>query len=109
MWEFLEWDVANPSWSGNEFDVVATVTFTHTPSGSTHTAEMFYDASNIWKFRFTGAKTGEWTFVSSSSDSDLNALTGSITISPNPDPDARGFLTKQGNKYAIQVGDSGKL
>jgi hypothetical protein len=109
MWEYEEWSVDNPTWSGNAYDIVATVTFTHTNSGSTHTTEMFYDGSNTWKFRFTGTKIGEWTYVSSSSDSDLNALTGSITIPPNPDPDARGFLTYQGNKYAIQTGNSDEL
>ncbi|MEA3282502.1 MAG: LamG-like jellyroll fold domain-containing protein, partial [Euryarchaeota archaeon] len=53
MWEYTEWAVDNPSWSGNEYDIVATVIFTHTSSGSTHTTEMFYDGSNTWKFRFT--------------------------------------------------------
>ncbi|MCD6394409.1 MAG: DUF5060 domain-containing protein [Planctomycetes bacterium] len=109
VWEYEEWTVNNPSWSGNAYDVVATVTFTHTNTGSTHTTEMFYDGSNTWKFRFAGTKTGEWTFLSSSLDSDLNGLTGSITIPPNPNPDARGFLTTQGTKYAIQVGNSGQL
>ena len=109
LWEYQEWSVENPTWSDNPYDLVATVTFTHTSSSTTHTTEMFYDGGNIWKFRFTGTKTGEWTYVSSSSDSELNGLTGSINIPVNPDPDARGFLTNQGNKYAIQVGNSGEL
>ncbi|MCK5271352.1 MAG: DUF5060 domain-containing protein, partial [Sedimentisphaerales bacterium] len=109
MWEYKEWAVDNPSWSGNEYDVVATVTFTHTSSGSTHITEMFYDGSNTWKFRFTGTKTGEWTFATTSSDPELNGLTGNIIVAPNPDPNARGFLTNQGNKYAIQVGNNGEL
>ena len=109
MWEYKEWAVHNPSWTGNEYDLVATVTFTHTDTGHTHTTEMFYDGAAIWKFRFTGTRTGEWTFVTTSSDPELNGLTGSVTIPPNPDPDATGFLTKQGNKYAIQVGNSGEL
>ena len=109
MWEYTEWAVDNPSWSGNEYDIVATVIFSHTSSGSTHTTEMFYDGSNTWKFRFTGTKTGEWTFATTSSDPELNGLTGNVTVAPNPDPNARGFLTKQGNRYAIQVGNDGEL
>jgi Concanavalin A-like lectin/glucanases superfamily/Domain of unknown function (DUF5060)/Dockerin type I domain len=109
MWEYQEWAVDNPSWIDNEYDVLATVTFTHTSSGSTHVTEMFYDGSNTWKFRFTGTKIGEWTFETTSSDPELNGLTGSVTIAPNPNPDARGFLTNQGNKYAIQVGNNGEL
>ena|GEM_PF-970773 len=109
MWEYLEWSLGNPSWSGNPFDLVATVTFTHTAGGSTHTTEMFYDAEAVWKFRFTGTRTGVWTFVTSSSDSELDGFSGRITITANPDPDTRGFLTGQGNKYAIQAGNSGEL
>ncbi len=109
MWEYEEWAVNNPSWSGNEYDIVATVTFTHTSSDATHITEMFYDSSNTWKFRFTGTKTGEWTFTTTSSDPELNGLTGSIIIAPNPDSNARGFLSNQGNKYAIQVGNNGEL
>ena len=108
MWEYLEWNLVNPSWSGNPFDLVATVTFTHTPSASTHTTEMFYDDSNTWKFRFTGTKTGEWSFTTASSDPDLDGYHGIVNISPNPDPNARGFLTNQGNKFAIQTGNSGE-
>jgi hypothetical protein len=70
---------------------------------------MFYDDNNVWKFRFTGTRTGEWTLVTTSSDADLDALTGSVTVAANPEPDVRGFLTNQGNKYAIQTGDSGEL
>jgi len=105
MWEYLEWNLVNPSWSGNPFDLVATVTFTHTPSGSTHTTEMFYDGSNTWKFRFTGAKTGEWTFTTVSSDPELNGYYGTAVVAANPDPDIKGFLTNVGNKYAIMDED----
>ena len=47
MWEYEEWSVDNQSWSGNEYDVVATVTFTYTNTDSTRTTEMFYDGSNV--------------------------------------------------------------
>jgi len=109
LWEYLEWNVVNPSWSGNPFDLVTTVTFTHTDSGSTHTTEMFYDGLNTWKFRFAGTKTGGWTSTTVGLDPDLNGYFGTVTIAPNPDPEIKGFLTHVGNKYAIQFGDSGEL
>ena len=109
MWEYEEWSISNPSWSGNEYDVVATVTFTHTDTGSTHTTEMFYDGSNTWKFRFTGTRTGQWTFTTISEDPELNGYKGTVTVKLNPDPKIKGFLTHVGNKYAIQTGNDAHL
>ena len=101
MWEYEEWQIVNPTWSGNEFDVVADVNFTHTSSSSTHNTEMFYAGSNTWKFRFTGTKTGQWNFTTTSADPQLDGFYGSVTVSANTDPNAKGFLTNVGNKYAI--------
>ncbi len=109
MWEYEEWSVGNPSWNGNEYDVVATVTFTHTNTGSAHTTEMFYDGSNAWKFRFTGTRTGRWTFTTSSRDPELNGYKGQVSVKPNPDPKIKGFLTHVGNKYAIQTSGNAEL
>lgn len=110
LWSpFLEWNVANPSYTGNPFDVVADVVFTHAESGATHTTEMFFAGDSAWKFRFTGTRTGRWTFASHSDDPELNGHTGSIEVSPNHDPAVRGFLTTSGNKFAIQTGNNGKL
>jgi len=109
LWEYEEWSVENPSWDGDPFDVVATVTFVHQATGRTHTTEMFYDGGTTWKFRFTATLTGEWRFTSTSTDPELDGLTGRLVILPNPDPLATGFLTHRGNKYAIQTGNSGEL
>lgn len=107
MWApYLEWSLNNASHSGNAYDVLATVTFTHGASGETRTTQMFHDGSQTWKFRFTGTKTGAWSFTTSSGDPDLNGHTGTVTINPNPDPDVRGFLTHDGNRYVIQTGDA---
>lgn len=106
---YLEWSLDNPSYSGNPFDLVATVTFKHTASGETRRTEMFYNGGTTWKFRFTGTRTGAWTFTTSSSDSDLNGHSGNITINPNPNSNIKGFLVKAGNKFAQQVGENGEL
>jgi len=110
MWApYLEWRLKNPSWSGNPFDLVATVTFKHLDSGEKRTTEMFYNGNNTWKFRFAGTRLGKWRFTTSSSDPDLDGQNGTTTINPNADPKISGFLTHKGNKFAIQAGNQGKL
>jgi CubicO group peptidase (beta-lactamase class C family) len=109
MWEYLEWSVENVSYSGNPFDVLAKVTFSHTKSGQKRTTEMFYDGNSTWRFRFTGTRTGKWAFKTSSDVPELNSHTGSVTVTENTDPNIRGFLTHIGNKYAIQIKDDTDL
>ncbi|ARA94431.1 hypothetical protein AWN76_015570 [Rhodothermaceae bacterium RA] len=107
LWSpYLEWSVPNSSYSGNPFDVLATVTFTHS-SGATHTTEMFYDGEATWKWRFTGTKVGTWTFSTSSSDAELDGLSGTVTIDPNPEEGSYGFVGKAGNKWVRDRGNSG--
>lgn len=95
---YLEWSLENPTYKSNPYDVQATATFTHS-SGKTRTTGMFYDGDDTWKFRFTGTITGEWSFNTSSSDEELNGKTGTVTIKPNPDPRAHGFITHFGAKW----------
>ena len=95
LWSpYLEWSIENTSFSGNPFDLVASVTFSHQGSNASHTTEMFYDGNNTWKWRFSGTKTGTWNFSSSSDDPELDGLSGTVTINPNPDPDTYGFITE---------------
>jgi hypothetical protein len=107
LFEYAEWHVDNPTYSGNAFDVIADVQFTHVGSGETRTTQMFYDGDDDWRFRFTGTQTGTWNYTTSSGDSDLNGLTGSINVTSNPN--AYGFVTHSGNKWARQKGHSGQL
>lgn len=102
MWEYEEWNVNNSSWSDNPFDVRTTVTFKHQDSNETRTTEMFYEGNDTWKFRFTGIKTGKWTFTTSSTDSELDGYKGTVTVKPNSNEKIHGFLTNRGNKFAIQ-------
>lgn len=94
---YAEWRIENPSYDGNPYDVVATVTFTHSGSGETRTTAMFYDGGSSWKFRFSGTQLGEWTFVTRSRDPELNGQTGLIDVTPNPGN--HGFVTSFGNKW----------
>jgi hypothetical protein len=110
MWSpHLDWELKNPSWQGNPYDVVAKATFVHEDGETKHTTEFFYTGRDTWRFRFTGTKMGDWTFRTESDDPDLDNHTGQVIVGPNPDSEARGFLTHVGNQYAIQVGNDSHL
>ena len=96
---YLQWQVDNPTWSGNAFDVQATAVFTHEPSGETRRTELFYMGRQSWAFRFSGTKIGKWSFVTTSEDEDLAGHTGEVMIVANPRLDVRGFLKQFGGKW----------
>ncbi|MCZ6594203.1 MAG: DUF5060 domain-containing protein [Bacteroidetes bacterium] len=97
LWEFIEWSLDNQLFSGNPYDLVATVTFEHRGSQETRTTGMFYDGDGTWKFRFTGTRTGMWDFTTECDDPDLDNKTGTISIATNPG--VLGFVTSFGNKW----------
>lgn len=103
---YLEWTVENPSYEGNPFDVVATVTFTHDGDAQSHQTQMFYDGDNIWKFRFTGTLTGRWTYSSESDDPELAGHGGTIDVDPQPDDGIYGFIGSVGNRFVRARGDT---
>lgn len=92
LWEPIEWSIENSSYSGNPFDLVATVTFEHQESSKTHTTQMYYSGNNKWKFRFTGTAIGDWTYSTSSSDPELDSQTGAVKVLENPNPEQYGFI-----------------
>lgn len=96
---YLEWAIENPSHTGNPFDLVATATFTHRESGDTHTTGLFYAGGTFWKFRFTGTRTGTWTFTTVSDDEELNGISGTVNIQANSDANMQGFVSNRGNRW----------
>lgn len=48
-------------------------------------------------------------YSTASSDPDLDAQSGLVTINPNPNPLIKEFLTTQGNKFARQFGSPDDL
>ncbi len=110
MWEpYLEWEISGVSYSGNAYDVIATVTFEHGGSNARHETEMFFDGNDTWKFRFTGTKTGTWSFSTSSDNGDLNGHSGEVSVSANADNSITGFMVASGSKFAVQTGAEGDL
>ncbi|MCP4455902.1 MAG: DUF5060 domain-containing protein [Planctomycetes bacterium] len=99
---YLEWAFENTSWQGSPFDVKARATFVHTDSGTKCTTELFYERGTRWKLRFTGSRTGQWTFSISSPDPDLDGHTGTLMIRPNPQQDAHGYLRGVGSQWGWQ-------
>lgn len=102
MWETEQWEIKKASWSKNPFDIRATVTFTHESGKETRSTETFYDGQNSWQFRFAATRPGKWTFVTQSSDRELHGHTGTIMVEKIAPNRARGFLTHQGNRFAVQ-------
>jgi hypothetical protein len=110
MWSpTLEWTLENPSHLPNPFDLVAKVTFTHESGKGKHITEMFYAGKNKWKFRFTGTRTGKWTFSTqadgrdgTTDDPELHGRGGTITVGPNRNRNANGFLTSDGQTWCWQ-------
>lgn len=94
---YIEWELPNPSYQGNPYDLMATATFIHTESGESRTTGLFYAGNDAWRFRFIGVRAGVWTFTTSSDDPDLDGLSGTVTIEPNPK--APGFISNDGNKW----------
>lgn len=102
----LEWTVKNLSVDGNPFDLEAKAVFFHKKTGQTITTPLFYHGNSIWKFRFTGTRTGVWKVTTYSKDKDLNGWSGKIIISGNENADAHGFMKAFGNKWGWQGTES---
>ena len=112
MWSpTLEWSLTNDSYEGNPFDLVAKVTFAHESGKEKRVTKMFRAEDNVWKFRFTGTRTGKWTFNTKSNDSDLDGRSGTVTVRENEDPNIYGFMTHHvgpdGTKWARFRGSDG--
>ncbi len=70
-------------------------------------AEGFYDGDNQWKVRLMPTVEGEWSFKTSSNDSDLNGKAGSFLCSP-PRPGNHGPVRVQ-NLYHFGYADGTPL
>jgi hypothetical protein len=102
---YLEWSLRNPTYDGNPFDLTAEVVFTHRESGEQRTTGMFYAGGDLWEFRFTGTRPGEWTFSTAGEDADLAGRTGAVVIEANPA--GVGFVVGVGSGWARQAGVNG--
>jgi hypothetical protein len=110
LWEpYVAWPLHASGLDGNPYDVVATATFEHAASGARHTTPLFHAGEDRWEFRFTGTRTGTWTFSTRSAVEPLDGWHGEVEIEPNPDPAAEGFLTTFGRHFAAPIDEDGTL
>ena len=77
-WKQFRVSFTNTTWTGNPFDLDFTSTFTHTSNGRQMIQFGFYAGNNTWKVYFMPDEVGEWTYITNSSDAELNGLTGSF-------------------------------
>ena len=80
---YIDLPFTNTTWAGNPYDLIASVTFTHTTSTLTRTTEMFYAGGNSWIGRFAAEESGLWDFSTSSVDPDLDGHSGLIEVDPS--------------------------
>lgn len=110
LWSpFQSWSLEMPGYGGQPFDVEATAVFQHVDGDALHVTPLFYAGDGRWSFRFTGTRTGRWTFATTSPHAALDGWHGEVWIEPNPDPDAHGFLTTVGQRFAVPVDEAGTL
>ncbi|WP_307299336.1 DUF5060 domain-containing protein [Microbacterium natoriense] len=106
QWHVAEYTfVSDVNYAAPFTDVEVTATFTHSSDGQVISRPAFWDGGKKWKVRFAPTELGEWTFVTSSSDTTnagLHHRQGVIQVSPNTSTEdiyQHGFL---------QVADSGR-
>ncbi len=119
FYPYGEWEISGVAYNGNPYDIDATAVFTGTSgaaNGQVRTVKMFYDGDSgstqgIWKFRFNGDLTGEWSIATTSDDigtgdvnGDLDGWAGSVTVVANANNVLkRGFVvpnTANPNKWS---------
>lgn len=101
-WKQFRVSFENISWTSNPFDLDFTATFTHTSSGRELTQFGFYSGNNIWKIYFMPDEVGEWTYITNSSDDELDGLLG---IFNGVSSTLQGKLVSNGNKWQYSSGE----
>jgi hypothetical protein len=92
-WSKVELEFSGPASLGmgepNPFQILTQVDFTG-PSSQVYTIPAFYDGDgmggldgNVWKARFSPDEAGTWTYLTSSEEASLDALSGSFQVSGN--------------------------
>jgi hypothetical protein len=101
------------SYSGNPFDVEATVTWTHEDGVTTRTGKAFWTGTgDDYAFRFGGGKLGLWTGTTTSSVTELNGLTLEVDCVTPTNPGRAGHSVahpENAQAWAQQYGPEGRV
>ena len=83
--QVLEWEYQAKARYDNPFrDVSVYAMVTLAEGGQAQKIPSFWAGGSTWKFRFSSATPGTYTFVTHSSDRALKGQTGTITVPPTP-------------------------
>jgi hypothetical protein len=77
------------------------------PGGITLTVPGFYAGSQTWKVRFSPTAVGSWSYTTTSSDSQMNGKTGTITCVANGNTAVHGTLKVDSNHKHYFVYEDG--
>jgi hypothetical protein len=103
-WQRLVLSLANTSYQGNPFELEMDATFTHTQSGTRLRVPGYYAGNDTWKVGFMPPRTGEWTYVTSSPDGDLNGKTASLTAVDSGNPGMLEAASTNSRKWKYSDG-----
>jgi hypothetical protein len=79
VWRRAVISIQNTTYSGNPFELEIDATFTHSGTATEITLPGYYAGNDTWKIGFMPALAGDWSYITSSSDADLNGRTGTVT------------------------------
>lgn len=77
-WQRYVVSIQNNTYSGNPFELEIEATFTHTSSGTMINLPGYYAGNDTWKIAFMPTLIGEWKYVTSSTDPDLDGVQDSL-------------------------------
>lgn len=92
QWEVIDISFALKKQPAKPFEVEFGALFTH-ETGQTLRVPGFYNDSSRWVLRFSSSLTGEWTYVTQSSDPALAGHTGKVAVKPNTRANRHGALS----------------
>jgi len=110
-WERHVISIDNPSYSGNPFELEMDGTFTHTSSGTSLTLPGYFDGSDTWKIAFMPTRLGEWIYITTSTDPELDGVSGSLNCTNSgclgmlkADPDHPRKWKYSDGGYVVPIG-----
>ena len=91
-WHPADLSFTSPSNYSNPFQNVSVSATFSGPSNLTLTVPGFYAGANTWKVRFSPTAVGNWSYTTTSTDTNLNGQTGIVTCVSNSNAAVHGAL-----------------
>jgi hypothetical protein len=104
LWRRSVISIKNSTYTGNPFELEIDATFTHTGTSTQITLPGYYAGADTWKIGFMPTLTGEWTCVTSSSDTELNGVAVTVTAISGTNKGLLAADATDGRKWAFADG-----